>query len=79
MLAAAGRHTAREVLPLVDVPTLIVAGTRDGFTPLSLSEEMHSLIPHSEFLVVEGGSHAAPIEKPGLVTGKVAAFIRAQP
>src|SRR5439155_2720080 len=67
MLAAAGRHTARELLPSVSVPTLIVAGDHDGFTPMPLSEEMHRLIPGSELHVVAGGSHTAPIEKPGEV------------
>ncbi len=76
MLAAAGRHTAREILPEIDVPTLIVAGDRDSFTPLALSEEMHQLIPGSEMLVVEDGSHTTPIEKPGEVTDAVAAFVR---
>src|SRR5262249_14439071 len=33
MLAHAGRHSAREVLPQIEVPTLVVAGERDGFTP----------------------------------------------
>jgi pimeloyl-ACP methyl ester carboxylesterase len=64
MLAAAGRHTAREILGDIDVPTLIVAGERDSFTPLSLSEEMHRLIPGSELLVVKDGSHTTPIERP---------------
>jgi pimeloyl-ACP methyl ester carboxylesterase len=64
MLAAAGRHTAREILGDIDVPTLIVAGERDSFTPLSLSEEMHRLIPGSELLVVRDGSHTTPIERP---------------
>jgi pimeloyl-ACP methyl ester carboxylesterase len=76
MLAAAGRHTARELLPLVDVPSLIVAGTRDGFTPLSLSEEMHRLIPQSRLHVVQDGSHTAPIERPGEVTHTIADFVR---
>ena len=39
MLAHAGRHSAREILESVEVPTLIVAGERDGFTPMALSEE----------------------------------------
>jgi pimeloyl-ACP methyl ester carboxylesterase len=67
MLAYAGRHSAREILPAVDVPTLIVAGEKDGFTPRSLSEEMNALIQGSELLVVEGGTHTAPIERPQLV------------
>jgi pimeloyl-ACP methyl ester carboxylesterase len=77
MLSAAGRHTAREILELVDVPTLIVAGERDGFTPLAQSEEMHRAIPGSELLVIEGGSHTTPIERPGEVTDAVARFVRA--
>lgn len=76
MLAAAGRHTAREILPSVNVPTLVVAGRRDSFTPVSLSEEMHQLIPASELHIVEDGSHTAPIEKPAEVLARVQDFLR---
>lgn len=74
MLAAAGRHSAYELLPAVDVPTLVVAGTRDGFTPIGLSEEMARLIPGSELYVVQDGSHTAPIEKPQEVTERIVRF-----
>ncbi len=76
MLAHAGRHSAREILPSIEVPVLIVAGDRDGFTPQSLSDEMHRLIPGSQLLVVEGGSHTAPIERPQLVNDAVSRFVR---
>ena len=76
MLAAAGRHTARELLAHVAVPTLIVAGDRDGFTPADLSAEMHRLIRDSELHVVAGGSHTAPIERPAEVTERIADFLR---
>jgi len=76
MLAAAGRHTARELLERIDVPTLIVAGDRDGFTPSRLSEEMHRLIRRSELMVVKDGSHTAPIERPAEVTSAIADFVR---
>jgi pimeloyl-ACP methyl ester carboxylesterase len=76
MLAAAGRHTARELLAHVAVPTLIVAGDRDGFTPADLSAEMHRLIRDSELHVVAGGSHTAPIERPAEVTERIAEFLR---
>ena len=75
MLGHAGRHSAREILSAIDVPTLIVAGERDGFTPCSLSEEMHHAIPGSRFLVVEQGSHTAPIERPRLVTDAIVEFL----
>lgn len=79
ILAHAGRHSAREILPQIDLPTLIVAGEHDGFTPQALSENMHHLIPGSELLVVEGGSHTAPIERPQLVTDTVIRFLDSVP
>jgi pimeloyl-ACP methyl ester carboxylesterase len=77
MLAAAGRHTAREILPEVDVPTQIIAGDRDGFTPMQLSEEMHEKIAGSRLHVVANGSHTAPIEKPGEVNEAIVEFLDA--
>ena len=76
MLAAAGRHSARELLEHIDVPTLIVSGERDGFTPARLSEEMHAAIRDSELFVVADGSHTAPIERPAEVTTRIADFLR---
>jgi pimeloyl-ACP methyl ester carboxylesterase len=78
MLAAAGRHSCRELLDRIDVPTLIVSGERDGFTPAHLSEEMHRLIRDSELHVVQNGSHTAPIERPAEVTERIADFLRKQ-
>jgi pimeloyl-ACP methyl ester carboxylesterase len=79
MLAAAGRHSAREILSHTDVPTLIVSGDRDGFTPAELSREMHRLIAGSELFVVDGGTHTAPIERPAEVTERIAEFLRKAP
>jgi pimeloyl-ACP methyl ester carboxylesterase len=76
MLAAAGRHSARELLEQIEVPTLIVSGDRDGFTPAALSEEMHQKIRGSELFVVAGGSHTAPIERPAEVTERISEFLR---
>jgi pimeloyl-ACP methyl ester carboxylesterase len=77
MLGHAGRHSARELLPCIDVPTLIVAGERDGFTPRALSEEMARLIPGASLLIVDDGTHTAPIERPHLVNDAVRRFLHA--
>src|SRR6185436_10460863 len=68
MLRHASEHTAWDHLPQVEVPTLIVAGTEDTFTPFWLSEEMQARIPGAELLAVPGGTHVAPIEHPELIT-----------
>jgi pimeloyl-ACP methyl ester carboxylesterase len=77
LLASAGAHDASGHLRRVDVPTLVVAGERDSFTPLRLSEAMHRAIPGSELVVVPGGTHVAPLEDPELVAGRTLAFLAA--
>ena len=77
MLAQAGRHSAKEVLPSIDVPTLVVAGDSDGFTPLALSEEMHQAIPGAELVVIKNGTHTTPIERPRRVNEAIIKFLAA--
>ena len=71
MLYFASQHSAEGHLASIQVPTLIVAGERDTFTPLWLSQKMHRLIPGSELLVLPAGSHTGPIEHPELVNLKL--------
>lgn len=69
-------HSAEAILPEIDVPTLIIAGERDTFTPMFRSEEMAEAIEHSELMVVSGGTHAAPLEAPELINSAIADFLR---
>jgi len=75
LLASASVHDARDHLPAIGVPTLVVAGERDSFTPMRLSQDMHRRIPGSDLLVVPGGTHVAPLEAPALVSARVRAFL----
>lgn len=75
MLAGAGRHSATPYLSEIDVPVLVVAGTRDGFTPVSRSREMTERIPGAELLEIEDGSHTAPIERPERIDRAVQGFL----
>jgi pimeloyl-ACP methyl ester carboxylesterase len=75
MLRHASEHTAFDHLPQVSVPTLVVAGTNDTFTPYWLSQEMHARIPGSELLTVPGGTHVAPIEHPELIALRLEKFL----
>ena len=74
MLDYASKHTCEDLLPKIKVPTLIIAGEFDTFTPMWLSEKMHRQIPNSEILVVPHGSHTAPIEMPYLVNLRIEKF-----
>ena len=76
MLRAAGDHTAESYLADVKVPTLIVAGEKDSFTPASLSEAMAERIPGAELLMVKRGTHVAPLEQHEVVRSRISKFIR---
>jgi pimeloyl-ACP methyl ester carboxylesterase len=75
MLGEAGAHSADDLLPEVAVPALVVAGARDGFTPPDRSIAMAEAIPGSELVVIEEGSHTAPIERPEVVGEAVRRFL----
>ena len=75
MLSAAGQHSADELLPDIAVPTLVVAGGRDGFTPPDRSRTMAEQIPNAELLEIPNGSHTAPIEHPHLVDWTIRDFL----
>ena len=62
MLGKAAQHTARPFLADLDMPTLIIGGEQDGFTPGWISQEMVRLMPDAEIEIIKGGSHTAPLE-----------------
>ena len=75
-LESLAEHTAWDHLPRVDVPTLVVGGEKDRFTPLWLSRRMADAIPGAEFMIVPYGTHTAPLEQPDLISDRVERFIR---
>ena len=75
-LDALANHSAWDHLPFVDVPTLVIGGDRDRFTPGYLSEELAARLPKSELLMVRGGTHTVPLEAPELVELRIERFLR---
>jgi pimeloyl-ACP methyl ester carboxylesterase len=75
LLTAAVAHSAVDLLPQIAVPTLVVAGERDGFTPPELSETIAGAIPGATLVTIRDGSHTAPLERPDEVNAAVCAFV----
>jgi pimeloyl-ACP methyl ester carboxylesterase len=75
MLQAAGEHSAQDLLPKVRVPTLVVAGSRDTFTPPEVSVAMAEGIPGARLELVAGGSHILPLEERDKVRNLVRDFL----
>jgi 3-oxoadipate enol-lactonase len=47
----------------ISLPTLVVSGREDVFTPLHLAEQIHRSIQGSEWKIIEGAGHNLYIEK----------------
>lgn len=60
----AERSDYTPLLPEISVPTLIVVGSRDEFTPVSDAEFMRDRIPNSKMAVIEGAGHMPNLENP---------------
>lgn len=58
-----GHFDAHDALQLIDLATLVIAGTRDFVTPPTLSEEIARLVPDAELVMLEDCGHTAPFER----------------
>ncbi|MGE5187095.1 MAG: alpha/beta fold hydrolase, partial [Acidobacteriota bacterium] len=74
-VAAYVEHDAFDVLPTIDVPTLIVAGDRDELTPVAVAERMQRAIRGSELVVFPGHTHLVQVEQPAAVHAAIDRFL----
>jgi pimeloyl-ACP methyl ester carboxylesterase len=79
MLREAGEHSAEDLLPKIDIPSIIVAGEADAFTPPQISEAMARMMPRAEFQLIPGGTHVLPLEERARVRSLIATFLDGVP
>lgn len=75
LLKSAQEHTAEDLLKNVRVPTLVVSGELDQFTPMWISKKMNRLIPKSELFIMQKASHAGLVEQPDLINLRIEKFL----
>lgn len=75
-LRALGEHDAEDVLESINVPSLVIAGERDAFMPITLARKMARRIPDAELALVRGGTHYTAVEFPELVNLRIERFYR---
>ncbi len=68
-------HDAAERLSSIQAPTLVIAGTRDGFFPEVLIREMAKHIPDVQVFLMEGTGHGLFVERKRRFDRIVAAFL----
>jgi pimeloyl-ACP methyl ester carboxylesterase len=64
-----------EMLSTVAVPTLVVVGSEDEFTPVSDARLMHERIPYATLVVVDGAAHLPNLERRAEFNDAVRRFV----
>jgi 3-oxoadipate enol-lactonase len=80
--ALRGRAQRRDYLPLlkeIRVPTVIVVGREDAYTPVSFAEELHQHIPGATMAVIDGAGHLPNLERPAAFNEVCEAWLRSGP
>ena len=73
----AARRDYLPVLPTLDLPTLIIVGALDEFSPVADAELMHQHIHNSTLVVLEDSGHLTNLEQPAAFNRTLAAFLEA--
>jgi pimeloyl-ACP methyl ester carboxylesterase len=76
LVEAMGMHDAHDVLPNVDVPTLVITGDRDPFTPRMAAERIVRGVRGAEMMTVPGATHFLPMEYPEMLNLRMEKFFR---
>jgi pimeloyl-ACP methyl ester carboxylesterase len=69
----------RDVLPQIDVPTLLLWGEHDERSPLSIAEDMCAAIPGAKLAVIPDAGHDSNIDQPRRFSAEVRDFCRSVP
>lgn len=65
--AVMNRADQRQILPTIEVPTIVMVGAQDVMTPLALSEMIRDGIRNAQLHIIPDCGHLPPIEKPDAV------------
>ena len=77
--ALRGRAQRRNYLPLLSkirVPTLVVVGREDVYTPVAVAEELSQHIPNAELVVIENAGHMPNLERAGAFNEAIGSWLR---
>ncbi len=72
--AAAADH--RDLLPRIEVPTLLVWGEHDARSPVAIAERMRDAIPGARLIVIPECGHVSNLEQPQRFNDELRAFCR---
>jgi pimeloyl-ACP methyl ester carboxylesterase len=65
--AMLNRPEVLSVLPTIAVPTLLLSGSDDTWSPISQQQSIRRRIPHATLFEIHAAGHMAPLERPDSV------------
>lgn len=65
--AMLNRPEVLSLLPSIAVPTLLLSGSDDVWSPVSQQQSIRRRIPHATLFEIHGAGHMAPLERPHAV------------
>jgi len=74
--ALIARPEAKAVLCRVRVPTLVLSGRQDSWSPPAAHEEMARCVPGSRLVIIDDCGHMSTLEHPQAVTQALSAWLR---
>ncbi|PVE20295.1 3-oxoadipate enol-lactonase [Microvirga sp. KLBC 81] len=72
---AIGRMDLRSVIGQISAPTLVIAGADDPATPVPMAEEIRSMIPGAEMIVLSRAAHLLAVEQAEKVGAYLVSFL----
>ncbi|MFG2209662.1 alpha/beta fold hydrolase [Streptomyces sp. NPDC048638] len=75
----AERRDYTDLLPHITVPTLVVVGEEDAFTPVRDAELIADRVPHSTLRVIARAAHLPNLEQPAEFNAALAEFLGSLP
>jgi pimeloyl-ACP methyl ester carboxylesterase len=76
MAHAMAEADLRDVLPRIQVPTLLLWGEQDERSPLSIAEHLRGAIPGAKLALIPGAGHDSNVEQPARFSAEVREFCR---
>lgn len=72
----AARPDMSDILPQLDLPTLVLVGSDDAISPPSEMRGIADALPQAEFIEIAGAGHMCPMERPDKVNAALREFLR---
>jgi len=76
LAAMRDRRDQTDLLPSIEVPTLVIVGDSDAITPTATAEAMNRLLPNCRMTIIKGAGHATPIEQPSQVNRALREYLQ---